>query len=128
MASRSIIATRYLMPDTQRPSQPPATKARLSRRLLLQASAAASFAALGGAAFAQSPSAGEKGGAPKGVPKQIRIAYQRGGILVIAQQQKALEKFFQPRGIEVVWKVFPYSNPALEAINVGSIDFSSSGN
>jgi sulfonate transport system substrate-binding protein len=116
------------MPDTQRPSQSPATNVRLSRRRLLRASAAASFAALGGAAFAQIPSSGEKGGASRETPKQIRIAYQRGGILVIAQQQKMLEKFFQPRGIEVVWKVFPYSNPALEAINVGSIDFSSSGN
>jgi hypothetical protein len=70
------------MPDTQRPSQA-LTRARLSRRRLLQASAAASFATLGGAAFAQSPSPGEKGRGPK----EIRIAYQRGGILVIAQQQ-----------------------------------------
>ncbi|MDO9414383.1 MAG: aliphatic sulfonate ABC transporter substrate-binding protein [Pseudolabrys sp.] len=91
----------------------------LSRRRLLQASAALSLTALATPAFAQ---------AEKAPPKQIRIAYQRGGLLVIAQQQKVLEKFFEPRGIEVVWKVFPFSNPALEALNVGSMDFSSSGN
>jgi sulfonate transport system substrate-binding protein len=91
----------------------------LSRRRLLQGSAALSLTAVGTPALAQ---------AEKAAPKQIRIAYQRGGILVIAQQQKVLEKFFEPRGIEVVWKVFPFSNPALEALNVGSMDFSSSGN
>jgi len=93
----------------------------LSRRRLLQASAALSLTALNAPAFAQSPG-------DKKQPKQIRIAYQRGGILVIAQQQKVLEKYFEPRGVEIVWKVFPFSNPALEALNVGSMDFSSSGN
>lgn len=93
---------------------------KLSRRRLLQISAALPFVSLGASAFAQNN--------PEKAPKQIKIAYQRGGILVIAQQLKVLEKFFEPRGVEVVWKVFPFSNPALEALNVGSMDFSSSGN
>lgn len=96
------------------------TSSGLSRRALLQASVAAPFAVIGDRVRAQ--------GAQAKRPKEIRIAYQRGGILVIAQQQRVLEKFFQPLGVDVVWKVFAFSNPALEAINVGSIDFSSSGN
>jgi sulfonate transport system substrate-binding protein len=108
------------VPDT--PLHRLTTATTFTRRRLLQVSAAAALTAPGTAALAQS------GSTTKARPKEIRIAYQRGGILVIAQQQRVLEKFFQPLGVEVVWKVFPFSNPALEAINVGSIDFSSSGN
>ena len=105
--------------DRTRSSLDVSAKGVLTRRRLLQASAALPLATLAAPAFAQ---------AAAKAPKQIRIAYQRGGILVIAQQQKVLEKYFEPRGIEVVWRVFPFSNPALEALNVGSMDFSSSGN
>jgi sulfonate transport system substrate-binding protein len=100
------------------PIAPEARSSALSRRRLLQISGSGAVAALCAPAAYAAPAR----------PKQIRIAYQRGGILVIAQQQRVLEKFFEPLGVEVVWKVFAFSNPALEAINVGSIDFSSSGN
>jgi sulfonate transport system substrate-binding protein len=95
----------------------------LPRRRLLQDLATASLLLHARAAFAQAGA-----GSDEKRPREIRLAYQRGGILVIAQQQKALESFFEPRGTEVVWKLFSYSNPALEAVNVGSMDFSSSGN
>jgi sulfonate transport system substrate-binding protein len=95
----------------------------LNRRLLLQTMAGASMAFPAGAALAQNEPVKNSG-----EPKEIRIAYQRGGILVLAQQQKVLEKFFQPNGTDIVWKLFSYGNPALEAVNVGSMDFSSSGN
>jgi len=97
----------------------PSERLRLPRRRLLQGLAALSVALPGATAHAAD------GRTP---PKEIRFAYQRGGILVIAQQQRVLEKFFQPAGIQPVWKLFSYGNPALEAVNVGSMDFSSTGN
>ncbi|MCS3451199.1 MULTISPECIES: aliphatic sulfonate ABC transporter substrate-binding protein [Bradyrhizobium] len=111
------------MSETQYPALS-ARKIGLLRRRLLQTLAAASVALTAGVAFAQSESSGSRGARPK----EIRFAYQRGGILVVAQQQKVLEKFFQPHATEIVWKLFSYGNPALEAVNVGSMDFSSSGN
>ncbi|QOZ67375.1 aliphatic sulfonate ABC transporter substrate-binding protein [Bradyrhizobium arachidis] len=96
----------------------------LLRRRLLQGLAVGSAAFAPGTIFAQNAAVENRGARPK----EIRFAYQRGGILVVAQQQKVLEKFFQPRGSEIVWKLFSYGNPALEAVNVGSMDFSSSGN
>jgi sulfonate transport system substrate-binding protein len=60
-------------------------------------------------------------------PKQIRIGYQKNGILVVARQQAVLEKYFTPFGIEIDWTDFPSGPPMLEAINAGSIDFGQVG-
>src|SRR5258706_6688100 len=38
--------------------------------------------------------------------KEIRVGYQKNGVLVIALQQAALEKHFAPQGIEVNWVSF----------------------
>lgn len=100
-----------------------ANRMDMPRRRLLQGLAASSIFAPR-MAFAQSRSIENRGTKPK----EIRFAYQRGGVLVIAQQQKILERYFQPLGTEIAWKLFSYGNPALEAVNVGSMDFSSSGN
>jgi sulfonate transport system substrate-binding protein len=59
--------------------------------------------------------------------KEIRVGYQKNGVLVIARQQATLETHFAPKGIAVKWVEFPSGPPMLEAMNVGSIDYGSVG-
>jgi sulfonate transport system substrate-binding protein len=59
--------------------------------------------------------------------KEIRIGYQKNGVLVIARQQANLENHFEPRGIEVKWVEFSSGPPMMEAMNVGSIDYGAVG-
>jgi sulfonate transport system substrate-binding protein len=59
--------------------------------------------------------------------KEIRIGYQKNGVLVIERQQAALEKHFAPQGIAVKWLEFPSGPPMLEAMNAGSVDYGSVG-
>jgi sulfonate transport system substrate-binding protein len=59
--------------------------------------------------------------------KEIRIGYQKNGVLVIARQQAALEDHFKPLGVEVKWVEFSSGPPMLEAMNVGSIDYGAVG-
>jgi sulfonate transport system substrate-binding protein len=59
--------------------------------------------------------------------KEIRIGYQKNGVLVIARQQAALEKHFAPQGIAVKWVEFSSGPPMLEAMNIGSIDYGAVG-
>ncbi|MFK4564224.1 ABC-type nitrate/sulfonate/bicarbonate transport system substrate-binding protein [Bradyrhizobium ottawaense] len=47
----------------------------------------------------------------QGAVKEIRVGYQKNGVLVITRQQAALEKHFTPLGIEVKWVEFS-SGPA----------------
>ncbi len=60
--------------------------------------------------------------------KEIRIGYQKNGVLVIARQQAALEKHFAPQGVGVSWVEFSSGPPMLEAMNVGSVDYGAVGN
>jgi sulfonate transport system substrate-binding protein len=59
--------------------------------------------------------------------KEIRIGYQKNGVLVIARQQAALENHFRPLGLEVKWVEFSSGPPMMEAMNVGSIDYGAVG-
>ena len=59
--------------------------------------------------------------------KEIRIGYQKTGVLVITRQQASLEKHFTPQGIDVKWVEFSSGPPMMEAINVGSIDYGAVG-
>ena len=59
--------------------------------------------------------------------KEIRIGYQKNGVLVIARQQATLEKHFAPQGIAVKWVEFSSGPPMLEAMNVGSVDYGAVG-
>src|SRR6185369_10972401 len=63
----------------------------------------------------------------QGVVKEIRIGYQKTGVLVITRQQASLEKHFNPQGIDVKWVEFSSGPPMMEAMNVGSVDFGSVG-
>jgi sulfonate transport system substrate-binding protein len=59
--------------------------------------------------------------------KEIRVGYQKNGVLVIARQQATLEKHFAPQGIDVKWVEFSSGPPMLEAMNVGSVDYGAVG-
>jgi len=59
--------------------------------------------------------------------KEIRIGYQKNGVLVIARQQASLENHFKPLGIEVKWVEFSSGPPMMEAMNVGSVDYGAVG-
>jgi sulfonate transport system substrate-binding protein len=59
--------------------------------------------------------------------KEIRIGYQKNGVLVIARQQASLEKHFNPQGIDVKWVEFSSGPPMMEAMNIGSVDYGAVG-
>jgi sulfonate transport system substrate-binding protein len=59
--------------------------------------------------------------------KEIRIGYQKNGVLVIARQQAALERHFASQGIGVKWVEFSSGPPMMEAMNVGSVDYGAVG-
>ncbi|WP_024506241.1 sulfonate ABC transporter substrate-binding protein [Bradyrhizobium sp. ARR65] len=60
-------------------------------------------------------------------PKEIRIGYQKNGVLVIARERATLEGHFAPQGIAVKWVEFSSGPPMMEAMNVGSIDYGAVG-
>jgi sulfonate transport system substrate-binding protein len=62
-----------------------------------------------------------------GDSKELRIGYQKNGVLVIARQQAMLERKLAPLGISVVWVEFASGPPLLEAMNAGSIDLGPTG-
>lgn len=59
--------------------------------------------------------------------KEVRIGYQKTGVLVIARQQGTVEKRLSPGGISVKWVEFTSGPPMMEAISNGSIDFGAVG-
>ena len=59
--------------------------------------------------------------------KEVRIGYQKTGVLVIGRQQAVLEKHFKTRGVGVKWIEFTSGPPLLEAMSTGSVDFGSVG-
>jgi len=60
-------------------------------------------------------------------PKEIRIGYQKTGVLVIARQQAVLEKRFAGRQIGIKWIEFTSGPPLLEAMSTGSVDLGAVG-
>lgn len=88
----------------------------MKRREFLKLSVGAgALAALSAPALAQSAA------------KEVRIGYQKNGVLVIARQQATLEKHFGAKNINVKWVEFSSGPPMLEAINVGSVDYGAVG-
>lgn len=77
----------------------------------------------GAAAFSLAPSSANAQ-APQ---KEVRIGYQKSGILVIARQQAAFEKALGPQGVGVKWVEFSSGPPMMEAMNAGSVDFGAVG-
>lgn len=60
-------------------------------------------------------------------PKEIRIGYQKSGVLLIAKAQELFEKRFKAIGASVKWVEFTFGPPLLEALNTGNIDYGTVG-
>lgn len=58
---------------------------------------------------------------------ELRIGYQKNGVLVVARQQGVLEQRLAKLGVTVKWVEFTSGPPLLEAANVGSIDIGQTG-
>ena len=59
--------------------------------------------------------------------RQLRIGYQKNGILVVAKQQQAIENRLRPLSYTVTWTEFSFGPPMLEALRLGSLDFGTVG-
>src|SRR3954468_17607704 len=77
---------------------------------------------VGGAVAALSPRA--RAQAPV---KEIRIGYQKTGVLVIARQQAILEKHFAAKQISIKGTDFAPAPPLLGAVSTGRVDFAAVG-
>jgi sulfonate transport system substrate-binding protein len=60
-------------------------------------------------------------------PKELRVGYQKNGVLVVARQQAVLERKLAPSGVDVKWIEFASGPPLLEAMNAGSVDIGQVG-
>ena len=90
---------------------------RFSRRGLLSAAAGAT---LGAASFHVARPA-------LAADKTIRIGFQKYGTLILLKGKGTLEKALEPLGYGVTWTEFPAGPQLLEGLNVGAIDFGSTG-
>jgi len=59
--------------------------------------------------------------------KEIRIGYQKTGVLVVARQQGTIEKRLAANGTQVKWIEFTSGPPMMEAISNGAVDFGAVG-
>jgi sulfonate transport system substrate-binding protein len=59
--------------------------------------------------------------------KTIRIGFQKYGTLVLLKSKGLLEEKLKPLGWSVAWTEFPAGPQLLEALNVGAIDFGTTG-
>jgi sulfonate transport system substrate-binding protein len=59
--------------------------------------------------------------------KELRIGYQKDGVLLIVKQQGELEKQLARSGIKLSWVEFQSGPPLLEALNSGAIDIGQTG-
>jgi sulfonate transport system substrate-binding protein len=59
--------------------------------------------------------------------KQVRVGFQKAGLLAVVKAQGALEQKLKPLGYTVSWYEFPAGPQLLEALNAGSIDFGYTG-
>jgi sulfonate transport system substrate-binding protein len=59
--------------------------------------------------------------------KVLRIGYQKYGTLVLLKGKGLLEEKLKPLGYSIAWTEFPAGPQLLEALNVGAIDFGTTG-
>src|SRR3954451_8110821 len=59
--------------------------------------------------------------------KTLRVGFQKYGTLGILKERGALEKRLKSQGYSVTWTEFPGGPQLLEALNVGAIDFGTTG-
>src|SRR2546429_7845586 len=87
----------------------------MKRRDFLGLSVGGAVAALSPGALAQAP------------VREIRIGYQKTGVLVITRQQAILEKHFAAKQVSIKWIEFTSGPPLLEAMSTGSVDLGAVG-
>jgi len=90
----------------------------LGRRRTLTAAAAAALVMPLAAAFRPARAA---------QASTVHLGIQKGGSLIILRDRHALEPALKPAGVEVAWTEFPGGPQLLEALNVGAIDFGTTG-
>jgi sulfonate transport system substrate-binding protein len=66
-------------------------------------------------------------GSAHAADKVVRIGYQKYGTLVLLKSRGLLEEKLEPLGWRVTWTEFPAGPQLLEALNVGAIDFGTTG-
>ena len=88
---------------------------RVNRRSFLLSAMAGAVAASGIAAPVSSQT------------REFRIGLQKNGVILVARQQKTVEKALEPLGVKVSWHEFQFGPPLLEALNTGAIDFGTTG-
>ncbi len=89
---------------------------RFSRRGVLTAGLSAAGLAFGAAS-----------GVARAETKTVRIGFQKYGTLILLKGKGALERALEPLGYSVGWTEFPAGPQLLEGLNVGAIDFGSTG-
>ncbi len=58
------------------------------------------------------------------VPTELRVGYQKAGLLGVAKEQGVFERRLKPLGVEAVkWSEFKLGPPMMDAISVDAIDF-----
>ncbi len=60
-------------------------------------------------------------------PTEIRIGYQKNGVLYLAKETGQLEAALKSKGLSVKWVEFSFGPPLLEALGAGSIDYGTTG-
>ena len=63
----------------------------------------------------------------KKVEDEVRIGYQKYGTLILLKASGELEKKLAPLGVKVTWSEFPAGPQLLEGLNVGGVDFGTTG-
>src|SRR5204863_6505186 len=59
--------------------------------------------------------------------KTLRIGFQKYGTLILLKGKGTLETALKPLGYNVTWTEFPAGPQLLEGLNVGAIDYGSTG-
>lgn len=59
--------------------------------------------------------------------RELRIGWQKNGVLALAKSQGALEKRFADQGLAITWAEFSSGPPLLEALGAGALDFGPTG-
>lgn len=67
------------------------------------------------------------GGQAEAADKVLHIGYQKYGTLVLLKARGTLEAKLEPLGYAVEWAEFPGGPQLLEALNVGAVDFGTTG-
>ncbi len=91
----------------------------LRRRVLTGVLTLAALVAAGGQNIAHAQNSAAK--------SVLRIGYQKYGTLTVLKGNASLEKRLAPLGVEVKWTEFPAGPQLLEGLNVGSVDFGTTG-